>query len=134
METNYNVCCVQGVGAQRRDQHGTWQCELHDGPGRRDGKQALRRHQEAVPGGRAESFRLRVGRLRFGVPDQRRRVFAARSRDDHGAGGLAKRRNHAVREKRLLQLGRVCDGTVGRSCSVDVHRWTIRRRSAGQVL
>lgn len=60
-------------------------------------------------------------------------MFAARGRDDYGAGGLAERPDHAVREEGLLQLGGVRDGTVGRTGPVDFHRWTIRRRFAGQV-
>lgn len=71
--------------------------------------------------------------MRSGVPDQRRRVLVARGRHDHGAGGLAERSDHAVREEGLLQLGGVRDGTVGRPGPVDVHRRPIRRRSARQV-
>ena len=97
--------------------------------GSRQERSVRRRACEAVPNCRARLQRLGDVRQRAGILADER-PHAARSRDDDDSRGMAKPRQHARREARVLRVSLGVDGTVGRPRFGRVHRRQVHRRGA----
>ncbi len=74
--------------------------------------------------------RLRLGRLRqrARAAHHQRRALAARGRHGHGARGLAGQHADGLQEGRLLRVGRLPDGAVGRPGPLHLRRRPLLRR------